>query len=182
MLTSEQDAIPQPLPPRQIPPKRRMSADKVFACAMFLGFSLYIQQAFLIQRVLTADLMGPNLFPLIVGFSGAVFSILLFFREKPEEKTSENKENNKETGYILQEIIALVPWFMALGYVYALWLLGFAAATVIYVIIATLWFGASRVWLAVVVGLLTAGTILITHRVLLNAMLPEGVVSRILGF
>jgi putative tricarboxylic transport membrane protein len=155
-----------------VPPGTSISADRVAALILVVGFAAYGVHGHSFESSLGVDYVGPGFFPTAIGIFGVILAGILLVSRQPAREGAEQANPSLE-------LRVLVPLGLMLAYVLSLDFLGFPIATLVFLVLTVRYLGCPTWLAAVVVGVAgTAVAILLFHYGL-ELRLPQGDLIRL---
>jgi hypothetical protein len=155
-----------------VPTGSSISADRVAALVLFIGFAAYGVHGHSFQSSLGVDVVGPGFFPTAVGVLGAALSALLLLRREAAPAGAGRPS-------LLPELRALLPVGLMLAYVLSLDFLGFPIATLAFLVLAGRALGAPTWLSAGILGILGTTVAVLLFHFGLGLRLPQGDLIRL---
>jgi len=145
-----------------------ISADRLAALIMIVGFTAYGIQGSKLESSLGVDVVGPDFYPTVISILGVVLSFfLLIGRKAPPQEDAERLEMAREFG-------AIIPLAMMLAYILSLDFLGFPIATFVFLTVVVRYLGCPTWLRAIVFGLASTVLAVLLFRYGLVLRLPRG--------
>lgn len=157
-----------------------MTANKLTGAVLLIAFGLYGFHATGFERALSVDIVGPQLFPIIIAIAGSALAALLLIQDRLKKTDGSPKAERIQPQFDI-ELAKLVPWLLMLAYVFLLYLFGFYVASFIFLVSLGWWFGIrSPVKLVIYAAGVVAVSALL-FRTALDMLLPESTLALSLG-
>jgi putative tricarboxylic transport membrane protein len=155
-----------------VPSRTSISADRVAALILVVGFAAYGVHGHSFESSLGVDYVGPGFFPTVIGIFGVILAGILLVGRQPAREGAEQANPSLE-------LRVLVPLGLMLAYVLSLDYLGFPIATLVFLVLTVRYLGCPTWLAAVAFGVAgTAVAILLFHYGL-ELRLPQGDLIRL---
>lgn len=157
-----------------------MTANKFTGVVLLIVFGLYGYHATGFERALSVDIVGPQLFPIIIAIVGSALAALLLVQDHLK------KTEDPSTAELVQlqfgiELEKLVPWLLMLAYVFLLYLFGFYVASFIFLVSLGWWLGIRSPVKLVIYAVSVVAVSALLFRTALHMLLPESTLALSLG-
>lgn len=147
-----------------------LSADRVAALLFLAVFAAYGVGGSRIRAALDSDVVGPGFFPDIIAVLGVVLAVIMLLRPDDDGVSKPLMDFDP---------VALAPAALLLVYVLVLEYLGFALATVMFLILAFRYLGCPGWTRPVLYSLVATAAIVGLFRYGLDLSLPRGELIRL---
>jgi len=117
--------------------------------------------------------LSPGLFPSIVGVLLAVLSLVRMIESLlAQNQKGRDKELREKSLTFRNMVLVLISLGITIFYIWALPILHFVAATIIFLFIFFIYVGERRLWLVATLSIGATGMFYLVFRVLLRVILP----------